>query len=72
MTRGFGDETYSWMLDEVGSKFSSVEDMAARCADSVGCSTATATRWILRYSGKSGAYRILTDPEGKSVIRQRD
>ena len=72
MARGFRDETYSWMLDEVGSRFPCVGDMVARCADSVGCSVATATKWIRLYSGKNGAYRILTDPEGNSVIRPRD
>ncbi len=66
------DETYSWMLDEVGTKFPSLEEMAARCANSVGCSRMTATAWIRRYSEESGAYRILTDPEGNYVIRQRD
>jgi len=72
MARGFGDETYSWMLDEVGTRFPSPEAMAAECAESVGCSRVTASRWIRQYSGENGAYRILTDSEGNRVIRQRD
>jgi hypothetical protein len=72
MTRGFRDEIYSWMLDEVGSKFSSLEEMAAQCADSVGCSSVTTTKWIRQFSEKNGAYRILIDSEGNYVIRPRD
>ena len=63
MAGGFGDETYSWMLDEVGARFSGLGDMAAHCADGVGCSVETATIWIRRYSEKGAAYRIVTDPK---------